>query len=102
MSNLFRVNTRWFVNLDEIFDIGTPKDEPKTILVTKKNGTVERYQSDNPEAVLERLEEFLSYKHSCPSAEERFKDYLSYKAPIDPYLDYGEIKTNTIKKFTED
>ena len=92
MSNLFRVNSRWFVNLDEIFDIGAPKNDPKTILITKKNSTTERYQSDNPEAVLERLEEFLSYKHSCPSI----------KTPIDPYVDYGEIKTNIIKKFTED
>jgi hypothetical protein len=54
MSNLFRVNNRWFVNLDEVFDIGAPKNDPKTILITKKNGTTERYQSDNPEAVLER------------------------------------------------
>jgi hypothetical protein len=92
MSNLFRVNARWFVNLDEIFDIGTPKNDPNIILITKKNGTTVRYQTDNPEAVLERLEEFLSYKHSCPSIKD----------PIDPYIDYSEIKTNIIKKFTED
>ena len=92
MSNLFRVNSRWFVNLDEVFDIGAPKNDPKTVLVTKKNGTTERYQSDNPEAVLERLEEFLSYKHSCPSIQ----------APITSYIeDYGKIKANIIKS-TED
>lgn len=110
MSNLFRVNTHWFVNLDEIFDIGAPKDEPKIILVTKKNGTVERYKTDNPEAVLERLEEFLSYKGSCPSDKtQRLEEFLSHKHsyqpikdPIDPYIDYGEIKTNIIKKSTEE
>ena len=89
MSNLFRVNSRWFVNLDEVFDIGAPKNDPKTVLVTKKNGTTERYQSDNPEAVLEQLEEFLSYKYSCP--------------PITPYVEnYGEIRANIIEKTTED
>ena len=92
MSNLFRVNNRWFVNLDEVFDIGAPKNDPKTILITKKNGTTERYQSDNPEAVLERLEDYLSYKHS----------WLSVKTPADPYIDYGKIRTNIIQKFTED
>ena len=92
MSNLFKVNNHWFVNLDEIFDIGAPKNDPKTILVTKKNGTTERYRSDNPEAVLERLEEFLSYKHS----------WLYVKTPADPYIDNGKIRTNIIQKFTDD
>ena len=93
MNNLFRINSRWFVNLNEVFDIGAPKNDPKTILVTKKNGTTERYQSDNPEAVLERLEDYLSYKHSCPSIE----------TPVTSYIDdYNKIRANIIKKSTEE
>lgn len=93
MSNLFRVNARWFVNLDEVFDIGAPKNDPKTILVTKKNGTTERYQTDNPEAVLERLEELFLYKHSCPSIETSATSYID---------NYNKIKSNIIRKSTEE
>lgn len=67
MGKWFRVSPRWFVDVDEIREIGIPFDTPKTIVTTLKNGREEHYKVDNPEEILERFEAFVNDRAVFPS-----------------------------------
>ena len=60
MGKWFRVSPRWFIDVDEIKEIGIPFDRPKTITITFKNGAEAYYKVDNPEETLERFDAFVN------------------------------------------
>lgn len=67
MGKWFRVSPRWFIDVDEIKEIGIPFDTPKTIEITFKNGREAHYKVDNPEEILERFDAFVSDRAVFPS-----------------------------------
>ena len=67
MGKWFRVSPRWFVDVDEIKEIGIPFDRPKTIEITFKNDAEAHYKVDNPEETLEHFCAFVNGEAVFPS-----------------------------------
>lgn len=55
----FKINKRFWIDLTQIREFGTPIDENRTVLITFKDGTSEKYGVEDAAETMARFEEAI-------------------------------------------